>query len=152
MTELQSPIEDHLGPVEIVAFQLPEDASSEPWDKLAAAVDHQLIRILDLEFLHRAGEDEAEIVDADNLPEIIGLELPAFAGSSSDLLDGQDIVELLEEVEIGTTVAVLLVEHLSLLPVIRSFETRGARLMVAGPVSGDDLARALNELDDEADL
>lgn len=145
MTEPQEWSEEHLGPIEIVAFELPGEPSAEPWQRLLAAVDSRLIRILDLEFLHRTGEDEAEVLDADGLTEVLGLELPALAGSSSGLLDGPDIVGLLEEVEVGAAVAVLLVEHLSLLPVIRSFEADGARLMIAGPVSGDDLAEALNE-------
>ena len=149
MTESQQWFEEHLGPVEIIAFELPTDGSSAPWDELLAAVDSHLIRILDLEFLHRTAEDEAEVLDADSLPEAIGLELPAFAGSSSGLLDEQDIVELLEGVAVGATLVVLLAEHLSLLPVIRSFETHGATLVLAGPVSGDDLAQALEDTDDD---
>ncbi len=149
MTEPLPPADEHLGPIEIVAFELPADCPRQPWDDLAAAVEGQLIRILDLEFLHRVAEDEAEVLDADTLAEVTGLELSAFAGSSSDLLDGHDIVELLEEVEVGTILAVLLVEHLSLLPVVRSFEAHGARLRIAGPVSGEDLASALDELADE---
>lgn len=149
MTESQQWLEEHLGPVEIIAFELPTDSSSEPWDDLLAAVDNHLIRILDLEFLHRTAEDEAEVLDADSLPEAIGLELPAFAGSSSGLLDEQDIIDLLEEVTVGATLAVLLVEHLSLLPVVQSFENHGARLVIAGPVSGDDLAQALEDTDEE---
>lgn len=149
MTALQQWFEEHLGPVEIIAFELPTDSSSEPWDDLLTAVDNHLIRILDLEFLHRTAEDEAEVLDADSLPEAIGLDLPAFAGSSSGLLDEQDIVDLLEEVTVGATLAILLVEHLSLLSVVRSFESHGARLVIAGPVSGDDLAQALADTDEE---
>ncbi len=152
MTASQQWFEEHLGPVEIIAFELPTDSSSEPWDELLTAVDNHLIRILDLEFLHRTAEDEAEVLDADSLPEAIGLELPSFAGSSSGLLDEQDIVDLLEEVPVDATLAVLLVEHLSLLPVIRSFEGHGARLVIAGPVSGDDLAQALQDTDDDEEL
>jgi len=136
MTESQQWYEEHLGPVEIIAFELPTDSSSEPWDELLTAVDNHQIRILDLEFLHRTAEDEAEVLDADSLTEATGLELPAFAGSSSDLL---------EDVSVGSTLSVLLVEHLSLLPVIHSFESHGAQLVLAGPVSGEDLASALED-------
>lgn len=149
MTESQQWFEEHLGPVEIIAFELPTDSSAEPWDQLLAAVDNHLIRILDLEFVHRTAEDEAEVLDADSLADAVGLELPDFAGSSSGLLDEEDIVDLLEDIQVGATLAVLLVEHLSLLPVIRSFEDHGARLVIAGPVSGDDLAEALEDTDDE---
>ncbi|MCA0252465.1 MAG: hypothetical protein LCH76_09305 [Actinobacteria bacterium] len=145
MTESQQWYEEHLGPVEIIAFELPTDSSSEPWDELLTAVDNHQIRILDLEFLHRTAEDEAEVLDADSLTEATGLELPAFAGSSSGLLDEQDIVDLLEDVSVGSTLSVLLVEHLSLLPVIHSFESHGAQLVLAGPVSGEDLASALED-------
>lgn len=143
MTETQQPDEEHLGPVEIIAFELPAAPPAQPWDLLAAAVDAGLIRILDLEFLHRTAADEADVLDADSLPEGLGLDLGSFEGSSSGLLEDQDIVDLLEEVEVGATIAVLLVEHLSLLPVINAFETHGSRLVVAGPVNPDDLARAI---------
>lgn len=143
MTDTQQPDGEHLGPVEIIAFELPAAPPAEPWDRLAAAVDAGLIRILDLEFLHRTAADEADVLDADSLPEALGLELRSFEGSSSGLLADEDIVDLLEEVEVGATIAVLLVEHLSLLPVIRSFESHGSRLVVAGPVNPDDLARVI---------
>jgi len=136
--------EEHLGPVEIIAFELPPDSSSEPWNELLTAVEAGLVRILDLEFLHRTAADEAEVLDADSLPAAIGLELRPFEGSSSGLLDDDDIVELLEEVDIGATIAVLLVEHLSMLRVIRSFEAHGSRLVVAGPLNPDELAEAID--------
>jgi len=136
--------QEHLGPVEIIAFELPPDSSSEPWNELLTAVEAGLVRILDLEFLHRTATDEAEVLDADSLPAAIGLELRPFEGSSSGLLDEEDIVELLEEVEVGATIAVLLVEHLSMLRVIRSFEAHGSRLVVAGPLSPDELAQAID--------
>ena len=136
--------EEHLGPVEIIAFELPPDSSSEPWNDLLSAVEGGLVRILDLEFLHRTAGDEAEVLDADSLPEAIGLELRPFEGSSSGLLEDEDIIELLEEVEVGATIAVLLVEHLSMLRVIRSFEAHGSRLVVAGPLNPDELAQAID--------
>lgn len=140
--------QEHLGPVEIIAFELPPDVSSEPWSLLLGAIDSGAVRLLDLEFLHRTGPDEAEVLDADSLPEAIGLELRPFEGSSSGLFQEADIVDLLEEVPIGSTIAVVLVEHLSLLPVIRSFEAHGSRLVIAGPVNPDDLARAIDGADD----
>ncbi|MDQ7993180.1 MAG: hypothetical protein AAGC63_08565 [Propionicimonas sp.] len=151
MTESPPSDQEHLGPLEIIAFELPPDVSSEPWSRLLAAVDGGAVRILDLEFLHRTGPDEAEVLDADSLPDAIGVELRPFEGSSSGLLDDGDIVDLLEEVGIGATIAVLLVEHLSLLPVIRSFEAHGSRLVVAGPVNADDLARAIDGSGDGTD-
>lgn len=133
----------HPGPVEIVAFELSEAAGMTPWRTLRSAVDRGLVRILDLEFLHRTGEDEADVLDADSLPVALGLDLQAFEGSSSGLLDPEDIVHLLEDVGVGTTIAVLLVEHLSMLPVISAFQTHGSRLVLAGPVNPDDLAEII---------
>ena len=143
MTDTDAADDLHLGPVEIVAFELSPTAGMAPWDLLQTAVDRGLVRILDLEFLHRAGEDEADVLDADSLPPALGIDLSAFRGSSSGLLDPEDVVHLLAEVEVGTTIVVLLVEHLSLLPVIRSFEGGGSRLVVAGPVNPDDLAQII---------
>lgn len=148
MTESRPWSGEHLGPVESIAFEFPPDSSNEPWDLLLAAVDARLVRVLDLEFLHRTGQDEAEVLDAADLPEVLGVALPEFEGSSSGLLEDDDIIDLLSETEVGATVAVLLVEHLSLRPVIRAFEHHGSRLVAAGPVSPDDFAQVIDAAED----
>ncbi|MEA4942832.1 MAG: DUF6325 family protein [Propionicimonas sp.] len=138
------PIE-HLGPVEIIALELPTAMSPEPWHHLHAAVDAGLLRLLDLEFLHRVGEDEAEVLDAADLPEALGVTLPGFDGCATGLLSDTDIIGLLAEVEVGAVIAVVFVEHLSMLPVIAAFETYGSRALVEGPVDADDLARRIDD-------
>jgi hypothetical protein len=137
--------EEHLGPIEIVAFHLPADMSPEPWHQLHAAVDAGLLRVLDLEFLHRLGEDEAELLDAADLPEAVGFAVPGFDDSATGLLADDDVIGMLADVEIGDVVAVVFVEHLSMLPVIAAFELRGARTLVEGPVDADELARVIDQ-------
>ncbi|MBK9697422.1 MAG: hypothetical protein IPO80_08550 [Propionibacteriaceae bacterium] len=140
---------DHLGPVEIIAIDVPAVASAAPWDSLLAAVDAHTVRVLDLEFIHRTAEDEAEVLDAADLPEAIGFELPAFEGACSGLLDDDDIVELLAEIEVGTTIAVLLIEHTALLPTIQSFEAHGSRVIADGSLGLEDLEKALAATEDD---
>lgn len=140
-------MEEHVGPVEIIAFHLPEGMSPEPWQQLHAAVDAGLLRVLDLEFLHRVGEDEAELLDAADLPEVVGFTVPGFEGSATGLLDDDDVVGVLAEVAIGSVVAVLFVEHLSMMPVMAAFESHGAITVLEGPVDADELARVIDEAD-----
>lgn len=149
MTDAQQWFEDHLGPVEIIAIDLPTSGAAEPWEALLAAVDAHSVRILDLEFIHRTAEDEAEVLDAADLPEAIGIDIAAFEGASSGLLDDDDIVDLLAEIDVGTTIAVLLVEHTALLPTIRSFEANGSHVIVDGQIGLDDLEKALAATDDD---
>lgn len=149
MTDEQQWFEDHLGPVEIIAIELPASGSTEPWEALLAAVNAHAVRVLDLEFIHRTAEDEAEVLDAADLPETLGVDIPAFEGASSGLLDDDDIVDLLAEIDVGSTIAVLLVEHTALLPTIRSFEANGSRLVVDGQIGLDDLEKALAATEDD---
>ncbi|HRA76209.1 MAG TPA: DUF6325 family protein, partial [Propionicimonas sp.] len=115
---------------------------------LLAAVDAHLVRVLDLEFIHRTGDDEAEVVTADDLPDL-GLELPEFAGSSSGLLTDADILELLPELSLDEIAAVLVVEHLGLLETVYAFEAAGARVLAEGTVGFDDLTQALDDTEEE---
>ena len=148
MTAPQTWLADHLGPVEILAIALPATAAPAPWQSLLAAVDAHLVRVLDLEFIHRTGDDEAEVVAADDLPDL-GLELPELAGSSSGLLTDADILELLPELAQDEIAAVLVVEHLGLLDTVHAFEAAGARVLAEGTVGFDDLAQALDDTEED---
>ncbi len=81
--------------------------------------------------------------------ELIGVDIAAFEGASSGLLDDDDIVDLLAEIDVGTTIAVLLVEHTALLPTIRSFAATGSRLVVDGQIGLEDLETALAATEDD---
>lgn len=149
MTDSQDWFADHLGPVEIIALTLPERSDATGWTALLAAIEAHTVRLLDLEFVRRNAADEAEflsIEDLSNPPAI----LAEFDGAESGLIADEDAAALLAELADGEIAVLLVVEHLGLLPALRSFEASGARLLLDGTVDLDDLDEALadNESDD----
>lgn len=141
-------LEDHLGPIEILAFTVPPEADSAPWAHLLSAVEAQVVRLLDLEFIHRSEEDSAEILSAEELPQAAG-SLAEFAGASSGLLTDEDILDLVDQVEVGETVAVVVAEHIGLLGLLYQAEQSGSRLVSQAPVLPADLVAALDEVETE---
>lgn len=149
MTDSHDWYADHLGPVEIIALTLPDNDDATGWTALLAAVGAHTVRVLDLEFVRRNAGDEAEflaIEDLANPPAI----LSEFDGAESGLIADEDAATLLSELADGEITAVLVVEHLGLLPALHSFETSGSRLLLDGTLDLDDLDEALadNETDD----
>lgn len=149
MTDSHDWFADHLGPVEIIALTLPDHDDAAGWTALLTAVEARTVRVLDLEFVRRNAGDEAEflaIEDLVNPPAI----LAQFDGSESGLIADEDAATMLSELADGEIAVLLVVEHLGLLPALRSFETSGSRLLLEGTLALDDLDEALadNETDD----
>ncbi len=145
MTEAIDPawLDEHLGPVEILVLALP-GAAPNGWRSLLAAVDAHLIRVLDLEFVRRTAADEGELLAPQDLPEF---SLPELAGSSSGLLNEEDVAELLGELAVGETAAVLMVEHLGLLGTLEAFSADGAELRLTGAIGLAELDAAADAAD-----
>lgn len=143
MTASPEWLEAHLGPVEAVAIALPESPTASAWRSLLKAVDSHQLRVLDLEFVRRT-DTGVEVLPISALPR----ELPAeLHGASSDLLDAADLDAVTADLRAGETAAVLLIEHLSLLQVLHSFESSGGRLLLDGLLDHDDLDAALDGAD-----
>jgi hypothetical protein len=148
MTDSQDWFADHIGPVEIIALTLPSSDDTTAWTTLLAAVEAHSIRVLDLEFVRRNGADEAEFLaleDLVNPPAILG----EFEGADSGLVADEDAAALLSELADGEIAAVLLVEHLGVLPALRAFETSGSRLLLDGTLDLDEVDEALADSDSD---
>jgi hypothetical protein len=149
MTDSHDWFADHLGPVEIIALTLPERSDAAGWTALLAAVEAHTVRLLDLEFVRRNAADEAEFLTIEDLANPPAI-LAEFEGAESGLIADEDAAALLAELADGEIAALLVIEHLGLLPALRSFETSGSRLLLDGTVDFDELDEALadNESDD----
>jgi len=143
MSAAQDWITDHIGPVEVVVFTLPATGSSSAWNSLLAAVDAHSVRLLDLEFVRRISADEVEILSAEDLPDLVPV--TELSGATSELVGEEDALELLGELADGEVAAVVLVEHIALLPVLHDFEDSGSRLLLTGSVELAALEEALDE-------
>lgn len=132
--------EDRFGPVNHVVVQF-ERGHIEPsgFTRLLGLVDAGIIRVLDLEFVVNEG-GTVRTVDASELE---GVDLEAFAGASSALLDRTDIDLVGSRLEADHIAAVLVYEELSLLPVLAAWEGAGGSVLSEGPVDVSDIDETL---------
>ncbi|WP_298135100.1 hypothetical protein [Micropruina sp.] len=141
MTASPEWLDAHLGPVEAIAIALPDHPATAAWDALLSAVDAHQLRVLDVEFVRRT-DTGIERIPASSVG------APAdFDGASSELLDVADLDAVTSDLAAGETAAVLLVEHLSMLHVVHSFETAGARMLLDGLLDHDELDDAVGAED-----
>jgi hypothetical protein len=143
MPEVESPSDDDLlAPVDVVVVEFPDGQLTAPgFDRLLELVDRNVIRILDVEFVSK---DEAgvEVVAVSDLPARPDLDLTAWTGSSSGLLDADDIALVADEIAEGSIAVVVLFENVWVLDLVANWP--GARLVLDGGVAVDDLIAALD--------
>ncbi len=134
-------LNEHLGPLEVVAIVLPESPVDKAWGTLLAAVDAHLLRVLDLELV-QVGESSVEVLQNEALTALLP---PDLLGAGSGLLGVDDLQVFADELEPGTLAAILVVEHLTLLNVLSDFEAAGSEIISGGVLSEDELNDALDE-------
>jgi hypothetical protein len=136
-----------LGPVDYVAVEFP-DGTVKPGglELLLQHVERGVIRILDLEFL-RKGADGVQQVAVGQLPAAASLDLSVWEGSSSGLLDADDLELIGAEMADGAVAAVVVFENLWVLDVVDRWADHGARLIFDGSVPVADLLTALDATD-----
>jgi len=84
------------------------------------------------------------VVDADGLDTEPWVDLSAFAGASSGILDRSDIEEVGAAIGAGSVAAVLVYEELVIFPLIAAWRRGGARVIAQGQISPDDIVLALD--------
>lgn len=135
--------EDRLGPVDYLVVALPDVPTRAGFRALLDVVDAGQVRILDLEVLVRA-EDGALLVDTAEWGSRAGIDLAAFTGATSGLLDDEDRAVLAERLAVGQAALVVVYEVLVLDPVVAAFTAGGATILDEGPVGDDALLDALD--------
>lgn len=138
-----SDIADRLGPVEFLVIEFPEgNIAGAGFAELEALVDSGHILVLDLEFVSKSADGVVSVVEAGELT-ADGVDLAAFAGASSHLIEGDDVVDAGSMIAAGSVAAVLVYEVLTVLPMIAAWERAGAKLAAGGAIEFDDLDAAI---------
>ena len=136
---------DLLAPVDVVVVEFADGVvTANGFDRLLDLVDRNVIRILDVEFVSK-GPDGARVVGVSELPARPELDLSAWNGSSSGLLDADDIALVGDEIAEGSIAVVLVFENVWVLDLVANWP--GARVVLDGGVAIDDLLGALDTLD-----
>ena len=137
--------DDLLAPVDAVVVEFADGVvTADGFDRLLDLVDRNVIRILDVEFISK-GPDGAQVVGVSALPARPELDLSAWNGSSSGLLDADDIALVGDEIAEGSIAVVVVFENVWVLDLVANWP--GARMVLDSGVGTDDLLDALDALD-----
>jgi len=86
---------DELGPIDFLAIEFPGGNISAPgFEQLLSLADGGVIDILDLEFIAKDSAGNTGKVDVGELANPGGVDLSAWEGASSGLLDRADVDEI----------------------------------------------------------
>jgi hypothetical protein len=139
---------EEMGPVGYLVVEFPGNKmTGEGFPLLLELVDRGLIRILDLVFVSKdldGGITLLEIADFDGDG---SLDLAAFHGARSGLLDQDDLDETGAILEPNSSAAILIYENCWAAPFASALRRGGAQLVAHGAIPMDALAAAVETLD-----
>jgi uncharacterized membrane protein len=126
---------DELGPVDWIVVEFPETKlTGEIAPILKDLVDRELIRVLDLLFLTKDEDGGYEVFEASDMEDSEIGELRAFETELAMLLSEQDVVDLAETIDPGSSAAVLVWENLWAAPFGSAVRHAGGQLTASGRI------------------
>jgi Family of unknown function (DUF6325) len=136
---------DELGPIDFLAIEFPGAHISAPgFEQLLSLADQGVIDILDLEFIAKDPAGIASKVDVDEVANPDGVDLSAWKGASSGLLDRSDVDEIADAIQPGSVAAVIVYENRWVLSLVNTWRCDGARFIADGGISASDVVAALD--------
>ena len=136
---------DELGPVDFLAIEFPGGRlTAAGFEQLLSLADQGVIDILDLEFVGKDAAGNASKLDIGELANPDAVDLSAWAGASSGLLDRTDVDEIAAEIQPGSVAAVIVYENRWVLSLVNTWRRSGARFIADGGISASDVVAALD--------
>ena len=136
---------DELGPVDILAIEFTGgQLTASGFESLLALADRGVVDILDMEFLAKDADGKAKKVDVWEFAVPGGVDLSAWAGASSGLLDDSDVAKISAAMQPGSVAVVVIYENRWVLGLVAAWQRDGARLIAAGGLSADEVVAALD--------
>jgi hypothetical protein len=143
-----TPQEDELGPVDFIAIEFPHGhIAGTGFEQLLSLAREGTIRILDVEFVVKDGAGNTRRAEVSELGTPDGVDLSAWAGASSGLLDQADVALIDAAIEPGAIAAVVVYENRWILGLADAWRRDGARLIADGGIPADELVSALDATD-----
>jgi hypothetical protein len=136
-----------LGPIDLLVIEIPPAGPGPAGlGALLSLTERDLVRILDLEVVSKAADGTISLVppDAGTMPE-----LTPFIGSSSGLLDADDLREAGAFIAPGANGIVVIYENEWIVSMAAVLRQEGARLVAAGRIPAADFEAALGDDDRE---
>src|SRR5215470_4257811 len=136
---------DELGPVDFLAIEFPGGRLTSPgFEQLLSLADQGVVDILDMEFISKDADGRSKKVDVWEFAVPEGVDLGAWAGASSGLLDGSDVAEISAAMQPGSVAVVVIYENLWALGLVGAWRRDGARLIASGGLPAADVVAALD--------
>jgi Family of unknown function (DUF6325) len=137
--------DDELGPVDFLAIEFPGGRlTAAGFERLLSLADQGVVDILDMEFITKGADGKSRKVDVWEFAAPDGVDLSAWAGASSGLLDDADVGEISTAMQPGSVAVVVIYENRWVLGLVDAWRRDGARLIADGGISADDLVAALD--------
>jgi hypothetical protein len=137
--------DDELAPVDFLAIEFPDGQLTAPgFEQLLSLADQGVIEILDMEFIVKEADGRSKKVDVWEFAVPAGVDLTAWAGASSGLLDDSDVDEISAAMQPGGVAVVVIYENRWVLGLVDSWRRDGARLIAEGGLSAADIIAALD--------
>jgi Family of unknown function (DUF6325) len=136
---------DELGPVDFLAIEFPRGQLTSPgFEQLLSLADQGVVDILDMEFITKDADGASKKVDVWEFAVPEGVDLSAWAGASSGLLDDSDVAQISAAMQPGSVAVVVIYENRWVLSLVDAWRRAGARLIADGGVAADDIVAALD--------
>jgi hypothetical protein len=137
--------DDQLGPVDFLAIEFPGGRLTAPgFEQLLSLADQGVVDILDMEFITKDEHGNSKKIDVWDFAVPEGVDLSAWAGASSGLLDGSDVAEISAAMQPGSVAVVVVYENLWALGIANAWRRDGARLIASGGLPASDIIAALD--------
>ena len=136
---------DELGPIDFLAIEFPgAHISAAGFEQLLSLADQGVVDILDMEFITKDADGKSKKVDVWEFAVPEGVDLGAWAGASSGLLDDSDVGEISAAMQPGSVAVVVIYENRWVLSLVNTWQRDGARFIADGGISASDIVAALD--------
>lgn len=126
---------DELGPVDWIVVEFPETKlHGEMAPILKDLVDRELVRVLDLLFLTRHMDGGFEVFESSDREDSEIGQLRAYEAELAMLLSEQDVTDLVQTIEPGSSAAVLVWENRWAAPFASAVRRAGGQLAASGRI------------------
>ena len=142
---------DSFGPVDYLVVEFPPNTSNfsgEMAKELASLVEAELIQILDLVLLRKNDDGSIDAIELDDLDQVD--ELRKIETQIAEVLAAEDIANLAEAMEPGTTAGVLVWENSWAAPFASAARRSGGQLIASGRIPIQAIAASLEPESDGA--
>jgi len=137
--------DDELGPVDFLVIEFPGGRlTGAGFERLLSLADQGVVEILDMEFSAKDADGKSRKVDVWDFAVPDGVDLGAWAGASSGLLDDSDVGEISAAMQPGSVAVAVIYENRWVLGLVDTWRREGARLIADGGLSADDIVAALD--------